>query len=105
MKLKTTESQREEVLEGLEPTKAIFPVTNAEKFVVDLIHDLELALGEIERYRMQWIDADNACTDFCARNGHLESALSKIANGEGCYGAQAREYKEIARQALAERSE
>lgn len=34
------------------------------------------------------------------RIGKLEEALRKIANGEGAYGAQAHEYKQIARAAL-----
>lgn len=41
-------------------------------------------------------------TSAQARIRELEAALRQIANGEGYYGAQAKEYKDIARAALGE---
>lgn len=41
--------------------------------------------------------------ELCDHIDELEKALREIAAGDGYYGAQAREYKEIARRALEER--
>ena len=41
-------------------------------------------------------------TRLRAQNAALVEALEKIANGDGVYGAQAHEYKQIARAALAQ---
>ena len=38
--------------------------------------------------------------NLVARHERLRKALEEIANGDGVYGMQAFEYKEIARQAL-----
>ena len=38
-----------------------------------------------------------------AENARLRAALQKISAGEGYYGEQAREYKDIARAALAQK--
>jgi hypothetical protein len=66
-----------------------------------------LAADLIEaRDRVEVIEAENAAVraeikEIFAMNVRMRNALAKIANGDGVYGAQALEYKTIARAALA----
>ena len=82
----------------------------------DLVHSLCDALDEMRSdietctaKRDEW--ADRAMTelgnvlDLRAENERLRAALQKISAGEGYYGEQAREYKAIARDALAQKGD
>ena len=65
-------------------------------------------LGDITREAAKMIlrlDADIGSlnltvADYVSEAAEYRIALEKIANGEGYYGAQAREYKQIAKRAL-----
>jgi hypothetical protein len=65
-------------------------------------HDASPEYRNKMRCRMR--KALDAATPYTAAPELIE-ALKQIANGEGYYGAQAREYKEIARAALAKATE
>lgn len=55
-----------------------------------------------ELYEQTMTGIDVEVNKMLARISALENALRQIANGEGYYGAQAKEYKDIARAALGE---
>ena len=55
---------------------------------------------EIEAEQFQGVEDDLEITRLKSEIERLREALRQIANGDGYYGAQAREYKEIARRSL-----
>ena len=68
--------------------------------MTDTKHNGEPPMNRNERTKRYGINWEQESRKLQSQNADLVAALQEIANGEGYYGQQAREYKLIARAAL-----